>query len=462
MKKTLLSLVALAVTQFSGAQILEDHCWDSFSSLGFHSLAVKSDHTLWAWGHNAYGQLGNGETTNSSIPVQVSSEGQWAVVAGGSDHSVALKADHTLWTWGRNNNGQLGDNTNTDNGVPTQIGTANDWEQIAAGAFHTLAIKANGTLWGWGNNSYQQLTGTGARLVPTQIGSATDWVEVACGSYFTIARKSNGTLWAWGKNGDGELGIGSSGGSTIGVPTQIGTDTNWNHVDAGFAFAVASKNTEGANLWAWGSNTNGQLGDNTTVNKNSPIPVGGDVHYDSFSVGLLHVIAVKSDNTLWSWGRNMFGELGIGSTTDSYTPVQVGTNDQWTHVSCGASHTFAQTANGDSFLWGRNHYGQVGNTTVIDQTTPFFLSTCSTITGLNENTLSQITLYPNPTSSMLTLANTEMLNIENLSVTDMTGKLVLSQKGNSPEINVEVLPAGIYFLNVSSKEGVQHLKFVKE
>ena len=146
---------------------------------------------------------------------------------------LALKSDGTLWTWGDNSKGQLGNGntTGTDSNVPVQIGSATDWIAIAAGKDHTLAIKRNGTLWAWGRNYYivtgGQL-GLGDKLnrfAPTQVGADTNWAHVAAGSYHTVAVKTNGTLWTWGENSQGQLGLNDTAERLF--PTQVGTDTNW-------------------------------------------------------------------------------------------------------------------------------------------------------------------------------------------------------------------------------------------
>jgi len=151
--------------------------------------------SLWAWGLNGNGQLGNGTTTDSSIPVQIGTATDWASVAGGSFHAVARKSDGTLWSWGWNILGQLGNGTTTDSSVPVQIGTATDWVSVAAGAHHNVARKSDGTLWSWGADWFGQLgIGTStftSQSSPVQIGTATDWDSVAAGSYHNVARKSD-------------------------------------------------------------------------------------------------------------------------------------------------------------------------------------------------------------------------------------------------------------------------------
>jgi alpha-tubulin suppressor-like RCC1 family protein len=163
----------------------------------WHKVAVKSDGTLWAWGSNGYGQLGDGTTAYSKpSPVQVGSAANWQAVAAGLGHTVALQRDGTLWAWGLNNFGQLGDGTTANKSSPVQVGSEANWQSVAAGKGHTAAVKRDGTLWAWGYNYSGQLGDgtTNNRSSPVQVGSATNWQSVAAGAYHTVAVKSDGTL----------------------------------------------------------------------------------------------------------------------------------------------------------------------------------------------------------------------------------------------------------------------------
>ena len=179
---------------------------------GSHSIGLKSDGTLWAWGDNTFGLLGNGTNTDTNTPVQIGTDTNWMAISGGFGHTIALKSDGTLWAWGRNDEGQLGDGSSTDRNTPVQIGTATNWTAISAGSQHTIALKSDGSLWAWGYNDDGQL-GDGSstdRNTPVQIGADTNWTAISAGGYHTIALKSDGTLWAWGYNNEGQLGNGTN------------------------------------------------------------------------------------------------------------------------------------------------------------------------------------------------------------------------------------------------------------
>ena len=209
------------------------------------------------------------------LPYQTNAQ-CWAKVSARYLHTLAIKTDGTLWAWGRNDNGQLGIGNTIDKNVPTQVGTDTDWKEMSVGYDHILILKNNNTLWAWGNGEYGSCGDTlpvdWARFVPTQIGTAT-WKMVAAGFRTSFGIKPNGTLWAWGRNDLGQLGDGS----TIDrrLPVQIGTADNWDSISCGRQFTVALK-TDGS-LWAWGDNFYGQLGNGTTTSELVPtlIPVAG-------------------------------------------------------------------------------------------------------------------------------------------------------------------------------------------
>ncbi|MCF8424715.1 MAG: T9SS type A sorting domain-containing protein [Bacteroidia bacterium] len=349
-KKTLTIIYAclvLALTHNARAQ-----CWSQISAGNLHTIAIKTDGTLWAWGDNFSGQLGDGTNISKNIPTQLGASANWSQISAGYSHNLAIKTDGTLWAWGLNNYGQLGNGTNTDSNLPIQIGIDNNWSQIASEGVNSLAIKTNGTLWAWGNNQSGQL-GDGTTIdknVPTQIGTDNNWSQIASGSGDSHAIKTDGTLWAWGDNQAGQLGDGTSINSYL--PQQIGTDNAWTQIDCGGQGTTFAIKTDGT-LWGCGGNQLGQLGIGT-IGSDMPIltQLGIDNNWSQISPGDWHILAIKTDGTLWAWGINLDGQLGDGTLTDRTTPTQIGNATNWTQITAGGFSSFAMGTSNNLYSWG--------------------------------------------------------------------------------------------------------------
>ena len=283
----------------SPVQIGSDDVWASIVTSGFgqhFSAAIGMDGTLWTWGNNNHDQLGIGSKPNQSWPVQVGLLTNWKSVSCGEfGFMVAVKTDGTLWSWGSNDSGQLGDATTIDKSSPVQVGLLTNWESVACGYNHTIAVKTDGTLWSFGNNNYGQLGigNTIAKSSPVQVGLnsnyLTDWASVSCGYNHSMVIKTNGTLWAFGENNFGQLGIGSK--LTQSWPVQVGSLNTWASVSCGHYHTLAIK-TDGT-LWAWGSNDSGQLGDATTIDKSSPVQVGLLTNWKRVYCGMDYTMAIN-------------------------------------------------------------------------------------------------------------------------------------------------------------------------
>jgi alpha-tubulin suppressor-like RCC1 family protein len=262
-----------------------------------HMVALKNDGSIWSWGLNDRGQLGDNTTTNRSSPVQVVTGGTWKKAVAAYNHTLAIKDDGTLWVWGSNQGGSLGDGTILHRSSPIQtLALGTDWKQVGGGFTHSAAIKNDGSLWNWGNNISGQLgDGTAThRSSPVQtIAGGTDWKLVTCGDYFSAAIKNDGTTWAWGNNQYGQLGNGNI--NFYSSPVQnVAGGTDWKKIDAGHQYVAAIKHDN--SLWMWGRNTWGMLGDGTILHKSSPIQtIVAGTNWKQVSAGYLHAAGIRED-----------------------------------------------------------------------------------------------------------------------------------------------------------------------
>ena len=324
-----------------------------------HSLAIKSDGSLWAWGYNQYGQLGDGTTTERDTPVQVLTA--VAAVAAGGYHTLAIKSDGSLWAWGMNESGQLGDGTTTERHSPVQILTG--VAAVAAGYRHSLALKTDGSLWAWGDNYWGQLGDGSTMYSHTPVQVLTGVTAIAAGAEHTLAIKTGGSLWAWGWNVYGQLGVGTKDGTQHPTPVQVLTGVA--AVAAGHSHSLALR-IDGT-LWAWGHNGGyGQLGDGTQTDRYFPVQVMSAVR--AVGAGWYHTLAIKTDGSLWAWGDNEFGQIGDGTQTNRASPVQV--LNGVAAVAGGWNHTLAIKTDGRLWAWGLNGYGELGDGTQTNRASP--------------------------------------------------------------------------------------------
>jgi alpha-tubulin suppressor-like RCC1 family protein len=352
-----------------------------------HNLALKDDGTVWAWGDNSSGQLGDGTpntvTLSRTKPVQVLGINSAIAIAAGSDHSLALLADGTVLSWGKNASGQLGDGTHNNRNRPAKVQGLAQVIAIAAGGDFNLALRADGTVWAWGGNQKGQLGigSTSAQKTPVLVPSFDHVMAVAAGGAHSLALRADGTVWTWGFNNKGQLGDGTL--SDRLTPKSIsGSDlgVSFSGVIAilgGGEFSIALTAEKGL-VWTWGSNHSGQLGTGTLVDRSSPglvVGAGTDLvlgEVEMIMAGEDHSMALRA-GVVWTWGFNNAGRLGDGTSVDRSTPVQakwhsqtgnkeLQTRDRVISMAGGAVHSLLLVAPANPVWgWGRNDEGQTGN-----------------------------------------------------------------------------------------------------
>ena len=365
-----------------------------------HSLAIKSDGSLWGWGNNNYGQLGDGtaveynprlsgepEQNNRLKPVRIMSD--VVSVAAGGDHSLAIKTDKSLWSWGSNSHGQIGDGSKTVYGVDEYgygiIKEDNDrllpvkiMDNVvfaAAGVDHSFAIKEDGSLWAWGSNSHNQLGDGGDMDRSKPIKIMDNIIFVAAGEYHSLAITTNGDVWAWGYNNYGQVGDGTYMRRSTpvkimnkGTSASLGGRIGWEH-----NLAIR---TDGG-LWTWGSNNYGQLGNGTDDDMITPEKIMDNAAFAA--TGDDYSFAIKTDGSLWAWGSNTGGQLGDGTITtyddegwdktkdgDKLKPVKI--MDKAASIDAGYGHSLAIKTDGSLWVWGNNGSGQLGDGTITTTT----------------------------------------------------------------------------------------------
>ena len=319
---------------------------------GDSSAAIKEDGTLWAWGYNRYGQIGCGldgrEHYAVENPAQIMDNA--TSVSLGNLHSAAIKEDGSLWAWGLNDHGQIGDGS-SEQEINAPVKVMDNVASVSLGGGHSSAIAKDGSLWAWGLNNRGQL-GDGTtedRAVPVKVMDGV--ASVSLGTSHSAAIKQDGSLWMWGCNNHGQIGDGTTEDHV--TPVKVMDDVAFVSLGSSYSAAIKSDGS----LWVWGLNNYGQVGDGTTEDRDTPVKVMDDVTL--VSLGDTHSAAISKDGSLWTWGFNSgWGKLGDGTTEDRNTPVKV--MDGVASVSLGRWHSAAVKSDGSLWMWGLDEFGQLG------------------------------------------------------------------------------------------------------
>lgn len=354
-----------------------------------YNISLDKNSNIWQWGANSLGQLGTGDKDKRSTPNIISNFPIICEidVGGSADQgaSVCIDSGGKVWTWGFNGTGQLGDNSTADKCVPVSLlGTNKTFCKIVAGYWHTMAIRASqtaglgGRVWAWGSNSNGELGDYSAtsRLTPVAITGATrTFCQIGAGVFFSHGLTNGGLCWTWGKNTYGQLGDNSVTDRCTPVSIYKITSRTFCKIDGG-EFHTISIDKNGR-VWGWGYNNNGQLGNNATISKRTPVTISGATKtFCHISAGYLHTVGLDKNGLAWCWGLNSYGQLGINNTTNTSTPKSVlGNKKTFCAISAGKYHTVAVDCHGYVWAWGRNDdYSELGMPDVTTSTnTPMMI-----------------------------------------------------------------------------------------
>lgn len=336
-----------------------------------HTIVATPDGHVWAWGSNAYGQVGDGTGINRAIPTEIQGLSGIIAVAAGHSHSLALKSDGTVWAWGQNTGGKLGDGTTTTRLSPVLLGLT-DIIAIAAGHNHSLALQANGTVWAWGRNPSGQL-GDGTtvdRSLPVSSAGFAGAVALAGGANHSVVVKADGTAWASGANPSGALGNGT----TVNQSTPVAMIGITTATRVAVSVDLSVLRLSDGSVWTTGTNSSGQLGNNSTTPRSTPAIVPTLANVVDVAAASASVFARTTGGDIWAWGDNSDGRLGDGTTTLRRVPVPIVGPAGIGRVAAGHGHALAVTTDGVVWVWGSNS-GRLGDGTSITPPAPLTIST---------------------------------------------------------------------------------------
>jgi alpha-tubulin suppressor-like RCC1 family protein len=326
---------------------------------------------LWSWGYNYYGQLGDSTISSKTTPVAVYGNKTFCQISARINHSLGIDFRGKLWGWGYNNYGQLISTPNKSTPIVI-LGTNKTFCQISGGDGYSIGIDFRGKTWSWGNNLYGQLgdnTLISEKTPVTVLGANKTFCQISAGRYYSIGLDFRGKLWCWGLNNTGQLGDNSSNNKS--TPIAVCGNLTFCKISSGYGHSLGI-DLRGKS-WSWGYNSSGQLGDNTTVNKSTPIAIlGTNKTFCQISAGdYAHSLGLDFRGKVWSWGYNLYGQLGDNTVTSRNTPVSIQGGDKtFCKISSGYGHSLGIDLRGKSWSWGFNSQGQLGDNTTVNKSTP--------------------------------------------------------------------------------------------
>ena len=374
--------------------VVEESFFNSVKSISagrMHTASVRNDGTVWNWGTGSNGQLGDGNSGSGvavATPVQVAGLEGFDSVADGNGFVLGLKSDGTVWGWGINSSGQLGDGTTTERTRPVQTSGLTGVIAVAAGSFYSVALKSDGTVWLWGQGGGLGSTISVTRTTPVQLTGIANVSAVSAGGSHLLMLKSDKTLWAVGANNFGQLGDATT--TARPFPVQVTALSNVSRIGGGGdEFSMALK--EDGTVWAWGINGSGQLGPGGGSVNFSPHPnplqvTGLPGGMAKIAVGKEFCLGLAGNGTVWGWGNDSNFQTGQGTgVSDNPTPRQIPNFNGVAALAAGVNHSVALKTDGSVWTWGGNSEGQLGDGTNAMHSAPRQVSALPTVSAPSFN-----------------------------------------------------------------------------
>ena len=353
-----------AISSIDAPKIVGDsNTWNIISTGDSYTCGIDNGE-LYCWGSNGFGKLGIGSSFSGNIPVpqKINESNTWTAISAGNSHTCGID-NGELYCWGRDSNGQVGNGSGSTDDVlsPQKIGSSNTWSMISTGNGHTCGID-NGELYCWGVDFAGQL-GNGSGLTsdmeaPQKIGSSNTWSMISTKEFHTCGI-DNGELYCWGEDYAGQIGNGSGTTSDVEAPQKIGSSNTWTAISAGNSHTCGIDNGE---LYCWGQDFNGQIGNGSgsTSNIETPQKVGSSNTWSMISTGGGHSCGIDNGE-LFCWGEDYYSQIGngSGSTSDVEAPQKIGNSGSWNAITLGSYHTCGINSE-KLFCWGENNNAQSG------------------------------------------------------------------------------------------------------
>lgn len=361
----------------SPVPIVRNNSYSAIACQNYATFAIDSnDGSVWSWGYNVYGNLGDNSTISRSSPVLVVGNHSFIDIISGSNHTIALKADGSIWCWGLNNYGQLGDNTTTNRSSPVSVIGGHSFISLGIGYYHSLALKADGTLWTWGYNGTGELGqgNTTSKSSPVSIAGHS-FIGAESGEFYCAAIKEDGKLYTWGRR-DSTFAVGSAENYT--EPKSIVSIYSYTTLYKPYSRGPNFIKRNDGTLWGWGYNTYGNIGDNSTTARASPVSVAGNKTFANIFTGAEHNVAIEeSTNNLYTWGYNGYGGLGDNTVVNKSSPVLIASGTKWIDADAGYHFTVGMDQYFQVWTWGYNSSGALGLGDATNRSTPNLVTSIS-------------------------------------------------------------------------------------